>query len=121
MSIELNHTIVPSHDKEAAAAFYARTFGLDLGAPSGPFAPVRVNGALTLDFADQNAFEPHHYAFRVDDATFEAIWARLRSASIAYSADPFGKRVGEINHRSGGRGLYFHDPDGHILEILTRG
>lgn len=120
MSIELNHTIVPSHHKAAAAEFYARTFGFDLGAPFGPFAPVRVNEALTLDFADEDAFEPHHYAFRVDDATFDVIFARLADAGIAYTADPFGKEVGQINHRRGGRGLYFRDPDGHVLEILTR-
>lgn len=120
MSIELNHTIVPAHDKQAAAQFYARMFGLSVGAPFGPFSPVRVNDALTLDFADRQTFEPHHYAFFVDDAEFDRIFARIQAAGIPFSADPHAQEMGLINHRNGGRGFYFRDLDGHILEVLTR-
>ena len=119
MAITLNHTIVPAHDKKAAAEFFARLFGLKVD-DSGHFAAVRVNDTLTLDFADQERFEPHHYAFHVSDAEFDAIFARVKAANIAYSADPFRRDMGQINHWNGGRGVYFPDPDGHLLELLTR-
>lgn len=119
MAITLNHTIVPAHDKKAAAEFFARLFGLKVDG-SGHFAAVRVNDTLTLDFADQERFEPHHYAFHVSDAEFDAIFTRVKAANIAYSADPFRRDMGQINHWNGGRGVYFPDPDGHLLELLTR-
>jgi catechol 2,3-dioxygenase-like lactoylglutathione lyase family enzyme len=119
MTIELDHTIVPARDKAAAARFFAQIFGLEPDPPLGPFVPVRVNDALTLDFADRPTFEPHHYAFHVTDADLDAVFARVRERGIEYSADPFGKQPGEINHRRGGRGFYFRDPDGHIYEVLT--
>jgi catechol 2,3-dioxygenase-like lactoylglutathione lyase family enzyme len=120
MSIELDHTIVPAHDRQAAAEFFARVFGLQVCPAMGPFSPVRVNDALTLDFADETTFEPHHYAFFVDDAEFDRILSRIQGGGLPYSADPYAKQVGQINHRNGGRGLYFRDPNGHVLEILTR-
>lgn len=120
MAILLDHTIVPAHDKRDAAEFFANLFGLHVGAPLGPFAPVRVNDALTLDFADAASFEPHHYAFHVSDGEFDAIFTRVCDAGLTYSADPFERDVGHINHRHGGRGFYFRDPNGHILEVLTR-
>lgn len=119
MAITLNHTIVPAHDKLAAARFFAHLFGLDVD-EGGHFAAVRVNDTLTLDFADQERFEPHHYAFHVSDAEFDAIFARVKAANIAYSSDPFRRDMGQINHWNGGRGVYFPDPDGHLLELLTR-
>ena len=118
MAITLNHTIVPAHDKKAAAQFFARLFGLDVD-DSGHFAAVRVNDTLTLDFADQERFESHHYAFLVSDAEFDAIFERVKAANLAYSADPFRRDMGQINHWNGGRGIYFPDPDGHLLELLT--
>ncbi len=81
---------------------------------------MRVNNTLTLDFDDQEQFEPHHYAFHVSDAEFDAIFERIEAANIAYSADPFRREMGQINHWNGGRGVYFPDPDGHLLELLTR-
>lgn len=120
MTISLNHTIVPARDKEVAARFFSRIFGLEIGAPSGAFVPVRVDDALHFDFADAEGFEPHHYAFLVSDDELDAIFARLERDHISYSADPYGQELGRINHRRGGRGFYFRDPDGHILEVLTR-
>jgi catechol 2,3-dioxygenase-like lactoylglutathione lyase family enzyme len=120
MAITLNHTIVPAHNKKAAATFFARLFGLEVE-DSGHFAAVRVNDTLTLDFDDRDQFEPHHYAFRVSDAEFDAIFGRVKAANLAYSADPFRREVGKINHWNGGRGVYFADPDGHLWELLTRG
>lgn len=119
MAITLNHTIVPAHDKNAAAQFFARLFGLEVD-NVGHFAAVRVNDALTFDFDDQERFEPHHYAFHVSDAEFDAIFARVEAANIAYSSDPFRREMGRINRWNGGRGFYFLDPDGHLLELLTR-
>ena len=121
MAISLNHTIVPARDKEVAARFFSRTFGLEMGAPSGAFIPVRVEPSLTFAFADAEGFEPHHYAFLVSEEELDGIFTRLKRDGISYSADPYGQELGRINHRKGGRGFYFRDPDGHILEVLTRG
>lgn len=120
MTITLNHTIVPARDKEASARFFARLFGLEVEMPIGHFAAVRVNDTLTLDFADREGFEPHHYAFHVSDREFDEIFARVQEAGLAYSSDPAHRRVGEINRRKGGRGFYFFDPDAHNWEVLTR-
>lgn len=119
MAITLNHTIVPARDKKAAAQFFARLFGLEVD-DSGHFAAVRVSDTLTFDFADQERFEPHHYPFHVSDAEFDTIFARVKAANIVYSSDPFRRNMEQINHWNGGRGFYFLDPDGHLLELLTR-
>ncbi|APR86370.1 Hypothetical protein A7982_11719 [Minicystis rosea] len=120
MAITLNHTIVPARDKARAAAFLVEMLGLGPATPRGPFAAVHVNPSLDLDYADSDSFEPHHYAFHVTDAEFDAIFARVTGAGIVYSSDPHQKDVGRINHRYGGRGFYFRDPEGHVLEVLTR-
>lgn len=119
MTITLNHTIVPAHDKAASAEFFARIFGLKVE-PAGHFAAVRVNDQLTLDFDDRETFESHHYAFHVSDAEFDTIFDRIKQAGLKYSSDPMHHNQGEINHRKGGRGFYFYDPNGHNLEVLTR-
>jgi catechol 2,3-dioxygenase-like lactoylglutathione lyase family enzyme len=120
MSITLNHTIVPSHDKEAAARFIGGLFGLQYEGAMGHFAPLQVNTTLTLDFDDRASFEPHHYAFHVDDEDFDSILGRVRAAGIAYGSQPNAQDNGEINTRRGGRGFYFRDADGHSWELLTR-
>ena len=120
MAIVLNHTIVPAHDKAAAARFFADIFGLEVDAPMGPFAPVHVNEGFTLDFQDREEFEWHHYAFRVSEDEFDVIFQRLKAAGIAYGSGPHTLEDGLINHRHGGRGVYFRDPNGHVLELLTR-
>ena len=119
MPIELNHTIVPARDKAAAAEFFARIFGLTHRRRSGHFAPVQVNATLTLDFADAEDFESHHYAFHVDEATFEQIFGRVQAESIAYGSGPRSATDMRTNSRKGGRGVYFRDPDGHLLELMT--
>jgi catechol 2,3-dioxygenase-like lactoylglutathione lyase family enzyme len=119
MAIQLNHTIVPAHDKDRAAGFLARILGLGPAALVGPFAAVEVNSSLTFDYADTERFEPHHYAFEVSDEEFDAIFARVQREGVRFSADPLEKEVGSINRRGGGRGFYFRDPDGHVLEVLT--
>ena len=120
MAIELNHTIVPSRDKEAGARFFARIFGLTYDGPAGHFAPVQVNEALTLDFDNRDEFESHHYAFYVGDAEFDAIFGRIKGEGITYGSGPRSLDDMEINTRRGGRGFYFLDPDSHVLELLTR-
>ena len=120
MTIILNHTIVPVKDKQASAEFFARIFGLKIESPIGHFAAVRINDTLTLDFAEREGFDSHHYAFHVNDAEFDAIFARVREAGLEYSSDPMHQNKGQINHRKGGRGFYFYDLDGHNLELLTR-
>ncbi len=120
MTITLNHTIVPAHNKEASAQFFANIFGLEVEFPVGHFAAVRVNEDLTLDFADREVLESHHYAFYVSDAEFDSIFARVKEAGLEYSSDPMHQNKGQINYRNGGRGFYFYDPDGHNLELLTR-
>jgi catechol 2,3-dioxygenase-like lactoylglutathione lyase family enzyme len=120
MAIELNHTIVPAHDKVASATFCARIFGLPYQEePHAYFAAVRVNESLTLDFANSTKFEPHHYAFKVSEDDCDAIFARIKTEGIPYGSEPNALTDMNINHRGGGRGVYFRDPNGHILELLT--
>ncbi len=120
MAIVLNHTIVRSRDKEASAQFFADIFGLKVEPGVGHFAAVRVNDTLTLDFADWEVLESHHYAFHVGDEEFDTIFTRVKEKGIEYSSDPMHQNKGQINHRKGGRGFYFYDPNGHNLELLTR-
>ncbi|MDE0054778.1 MAG: VOC family protein [Gammaproteobacteria bacterium] len=121
MTIELNHTIVPSRDKVASARFYQEMFGFEYGGAMGHFEPVRItNQALTLDFDNRESFERHHYAFKVSEEEFDTIFARIKDRDLMYGSGPFTPEDGEINHWNGGRGVYFRDPSGHLLELLTR-
>ncbi len=120
MSIELNHTIVPAHDKAEAARFFADLFGLQVSPQVGPFTPVRVNDALTFDFDEADAFEGHHYGFLVSDTAFDAILARAKAAGIPFGAGVAEGWNGEVNQLNGGRGVYFQEPNGHSYEIFTR-
>ena len=117
--MELNHTIVPSLDKDASARFFARIFGLSYDGPAGHFAPVQVNDALTLDFDNATSFDSHHLAFKVTDAEFDAIFGRIQAEGIPYGSGPFALEDGQTNDWHGGRGVYFKDPSGHVLELLT--
>jgi catechol 2,3-dioxygenase-like lactoylglutathione lyase family enzyme len=120
MSIELNHTIVGATDKHASARFLADILGLPVGADYGPFTPVRLANGVTLDYMDRARVEPQHYAFLVSDGEFDTAFTRIRQAGLTYFADPGFQQPGEINTRWAGRGVYFHDPDGHSMELLTR-
>ncbi|MGW4330262.1 VOC family protein [Nocardia sp. NPDC004573] len=120
MSIVLNHTIVPTSDNRAAATFFAELMGLRVSAPNGPFVPVAVNDDLTFDFDQRGRVEPGHYAFLVDDATFDAVLARLSAwPAVDYGSGPEYGWDRQINHLSGGRGVYVRDPDGHSYELFT--
>ena len=119
MGILLDHTIVPARDKELSARFLARILGLRYEGPVSHFAPVRINETLTLDFDNATEFESHHYAFKVDEMEFDAIFNRIQAEGIIYGSGPRSLDDMNINHRHGGRGFYFKDLDGHVLEVLT--
>ena len=118
MPIQLNHTIVASHDNAAAAGFFSELFELPAPVTVGPFAIVQV-GETTLDFIDSEEVHPQHYAFLVSEAEFDAIFGRVQAERLAYGSGPFNRKDGKINRWNGGRGVYFEDPNGHILELLT--
>jgi catechol 2,3-dioxygenase-like lactoylglutathione lyase family enzyme len=117
--VRFDHTIVPARDRRESATFFADLFGLPEPEEAGPFLQVHLDGA-TVDFAEPPIdFPGHHYAFLVDDDTFDRVLDRLRADGIAYWADPQQRRPGEMNTNHGGRGVYFDDPSGHHLEAMT--
>lgn len=121
MAIKLNHTIIRSSDKAKSANFLTHILGLPDPKPSGHFLVVELDNEVSLDFMEKEGDVAHqHYAFQIEDADFDAVFGRIKAAGIDYWADPARSQPGEINHRNGGRGVYFPDPDGHLLEVLTR-
>lgn len=121
MSVQLNHTIVSCLDQQQSAAFLAGILGLPPATRFGPFLVVAADNDVSLDFRTTSGpITPQHYAFLVSDDAFDAAFGRIRERQVRYWADPGQSRPDEINHRDGGRGVYFEDPDGHLLEILTR-
>ncbi len=119
MAILLDHTIVPAKDKRASATFFAEIFGLKVKPGEGYFAQVQVNDSLTFDFADETEPQSHHYAFHISDAEFEAIYRRVKAKGLPYGSGPYNHTDGKIYTRRGGRGFYFEDPNGHLLEVMT--
>lgn len=121
MSVELNHTIVFAVDREESAGFLAAILGLTVGAAWGPFLPVATGDGVTLDFAEAGApVAPQHYAFLAPEDAFDSILERIVTRGLTYWADPMMTLPGQINHHHGGRGVYFLDPSGHGLEVITR-
>jgi catechol 2,3-dioxygenase-like lactoylglutathione lyase family enzyme len=122
MTVQLNHTIVSAKDSKASALFLTEVLGLDKAPVAiGPFVLVTVGERLTLDFLTVDGdVTPQHYAFLVNEAEFDEIFGRVRARGLGYWADPSRQEPGVINHWDDGRGVYFSDPDGHLLEILTR-
>lgn len=120
MAVELNHIIVPAKDKQASAEFLAGILGLEAGPQWSIFVPVRTSNGVTLDYVDADQFRPQHYAFLVSDTEFDSALSRIQSAGIQFYADFDRAGRGEINHLYGGRGFYFDDPNGHLLELITR-
>jgi catechol 2,3-dioxygenase-like lactoylglutathione lyase family enzyme len=121
LNVRLNHTIVRVRDKAESAAFLTEILGLPKATAYGPFLVVELNNDVSLDFADDHGpAHPQHYAFLVDESDFDDIFARIKQRGLTYWADPFQRRPGEFNTNDGGRGLYWEDPNGHLLEIITR-
>ena len=120
MEITLNHTIVPSFDNVKTAKFYEKLFGFEYIKEWGHFAVLKVNSTLTLDFTTKENFPSSHFAFKVSESDFDIIFERIKSSDLSYGSDPMNQDNGEINHLDGGRGVYFKDINGHVLEIITR-
>jgi len=120
MPVELNHTIVKCTDKRTSARFLTEILGLPEPTTYGPFAVVQVANGVSLDYADDHGpVHPQHYAFLVTDDEFDQIHARIVERGLAYWADPGHRTENQVNTNDGGRGLYWSDPDGHNLEIIT--
>lgn len=121
MVAKLNHTIVAATDPDASATFMAEVLGLAVPLSFGPFALVTVGDELTLDFIQTDGeVASQHYAFLVTESEFDEVFSRIENRNLEHWADPGQNQPGEINHWDDGRGLYFEDPDGHLLEIITR-
>jgi catechol 2,3-dioxygenase-like lactoylglutathione lyase family enzyme len=120
MTVALNHTIVHATDKRKSAQFLGHILGITPSPEWGYFAPLELDNGVALDFIDGTEFDAQHYAFLVDEADFDAMFERIRATGTGYYADPGKNEPGEINHHFGGRGVYFDDPDGHLMEIITR-
>ena len=121
MATQLNHTIVYSRDKRASSDFLAGLFGLPSPVAWGPFLVVGVANQVSLDFYDADGeIAPQHYCFLVSEDEFDQIFGRIQAQALAHWADPGHDTPGEINTHDGGRGVYFDDPSGHNLEIITR-
>jgi catechol 2,3-dioxygenase-like lactoylglutathione lyase family enzyme len=120
VAVELNHTIVSVRDKHEAATFLTELLGLPPYTTFGPFAVVELANGVSMDFADDHGdVVPRHYAFLVSEPEFDEIFGRIKDRGLDYWADPGQRRPGEINHNDGGRGVYWQDPNGHFLEIIT--
>jgi catechol 2,3-dioxygenase-like lactoylglutathione lyase family enzyme len=121
MTVKLNHTIVAAHDHEQSALFLSSILGLESPVILGPFALVTVGDELTLDFMKaEEHITSQHYAFLVSESEFDHIFSRIKQRGLGYWADPYQRQRDQINHWDDGRGVYFEDPNGHLLEILTR-
>jgi len=121
MSVSLNHTIVWCRDRKRSATFLSEILGRPPATRFGPFLVVELDNGTSLDFHDtDDPIAAQHYAFLVSEPEFDEIFGRVRERGLDYWADPGRTRPGAINRNDGGRGVYFADPDGHFLEILTR-
>ena len=121
MTAELNHTIVWCQDKQKSAAFLVGLLGLEPPVSFGPMLVVALGNHVSLDFYEsEGQIAMQHYAFLVPDADFEQVFGRVKQRGIPYWADPGRTRPMELYDHNGGRGLYFQDPDGHLLEVMTR-
>jgi catechol 2,3-dioxygenase-like lactoylglutathione lyase family enzyme len=121
MAAQLNHTIIFSRDQEKSAHFLAEMLGRPAPTRFGHFHVVQMDNGVSLDFMDiEGEIVPQHYAFLIAEADFDAVLGRIHQRELDHWADPMRRRPGEINRNDGGRGVYFPDPDGHFLEVLTR-
>ena len=121
MTAQLNHTIVWCKDKQKSSAFMAEMLGMPEPVPFLHFMVIAMENGVSLDFMEkEGTVSPQHYAFLVSDAEFDAGMAKIAEKGLTYWPDPARSRPGEINHHWGGRGVYFEDPDGHLIELITQ-
>jgi catechol 2,3-dioxygenase-like lactoylglutathione lyase family enzyme len=120
MPVQLNHTIVAAADREETAEFLVEILGLPAPEPFGPFLVVQCANGVSLDVMQTpGPIETQHYAFLVSEEEFDEIFGRITERGLDYWADPFQNEPGRINDHDGGRGVYWSDPNGHRLEIIT--
>jgi catechol 2,3-dioxygenase-like lactoylglutathione lyase family enzyme len=120
MTVTLNHTIVVARNKVESAAFLAEMLGLAPPERLGHFVIIRA-GPTSLDYVETDGpIEQRHFAFLVSEAEFDAIFERIKARNLAYWADPFRRQPDAINTFDDGRGVYFNDPSGHLIEAITR-
>jgi catechol 2,3-dioxygenase-like lactoylglutathione lyase family enzyme len=121
VSVQLNHTIVSCRDQQRSAAFMTGILGLPPATRFAHFLVVEADNGVSLDFSETSEpIKAQHYAFLVGEEEFDAAFGRIREQHVPYWADPGRTQSQAVNHNDGGRGLYFEDPDGHLLEIITR-
>lgn len=120
MAIKLNHTIVPAHDRAKAALEFAALFGLNISESGNHFTPVQINDDLALLFDDKDVICPNHYAFLVTDIEFDEILGRIKSNHINFGSTPWTSEDKLLNDWNAGRGFYFKNTDGHLIELMTR-
>jgi catechol 2,3-dioxygenase-like lactoylglutathione lyase family enzyme len=121
MPVQLNHTIVWCRDHKVSSQFATDLLGLPAARRWGPFQIVEVANDVSLDYHETtDPISPQHYAFLVTETEFDEIFGRIQERGLTYWADPGRRVAGELNHNDGGRGVYWEDPDGHMLEIITR-
>jgi extradiol dioxygenase family protein len=120
MPAQLNHTLVNVRDKSESATFVAEILGLDSPTPYGPFMALSLANDVVLYFVDVDKLHVQHYAFLVSEAEFDDILERVKARGRPYWADPFQRVPGEVNTDDGGRGMYWEEPSGHLLEAITR-
>jgi len=121
MPVQLNHTIVWCRDKKRSSAFLVRILGCSPAVPFYNFMVVQLANNVSLDFMEKaRPISTQHYAFLIEEGEFDATFCRIRDEGLSYWADPLKSRPNEINHNDGGSGVYFEDPDGHMLEVITR-
>ncbi|HVQ07512.1 MAG TPA: VOC family protein [Allosphingosinicella sp.] len=121
MPVELNHSIIWCSDKARSSAFMTEILGLPPARIFHHFLVVDLDNRVSLDFYQKEGpVAPQHYAFLVGEGEFDAAFARIEGRGLTYWADPARTKPGEINRHDGGRGVYFEDPDGHLLEMITR-
>ncbi|QUH00574.1 VOC family protein [Saccharopolyspora erythraea] len=121
MTVTLDHTIVPALDNDAEARFLAGIMGLEVLPPdgvAGHFAPVRVNDGLTLQFMTVDDPQPHHLAFAVGGAEFDAVLGRLREMGVPFGNSPWDSVNGRVDHPLCERGLFFTDRTGNLYEVM---
>lgn len=121
MAVHLNHTIMEAGDRDLTADFLVDILGLAPAETFGPFRVVALANDVSLDVAQaRGKVRPQHYAFLVSEDEFDQIWDRIKQRGLTFWADPYAQHEGQINTHWGGRGLYWDDPNGHRLEIITR-
>ena len=121
MSAQLNHTIVWCRDKKKSSAFLVDLLGLQKPVVFGPMLVVQLANGVSLDFYEQEGkISSQHYAFLVSEEEFDRAFAHIKALGLEYWADPGKQRSGEIYRLHGGRGVYFEDPDKHLLEVMTK-